>query len=103
MLCEKGKLVVRRGRKATGLFYRGSRAAEQKRKVEKPFSHGEVRDSVRARIPSKGWVSRAYEGFLELPVPIVLAVLWLGGVVLIGLFVLALYLVWLLLRLGAGA
>jgi hypothetical protein len=61
-----------------------------------------VRDSVRARIPSKGWVSRAYQWFLELPVPIVLAVLWLAGVVLMGLFVLALYLVWLLLRVGAG-
>ncbi len=103
MLCDNGKPVVRRGRKATGLFYRGSRAAEQKRKVEKPFSHGEVRDSVRARITSKGWVSRAYEWFLELLVTIVLAVLWLAGVVLMGFFVLALYLVWLLLRVGAGA
>ncbi len=46
-----------------------------------------VRDSVRSRIPSKGWVSRAYEWFLELPVTIVLAVLWLAGVVLMGLFV----------------
>ena len=64
---------------------------------------GAVRDSVRARIPSKGWVSRAYEWFLELPVTIVLAVLWLGGLVLIGLFVLALHLIWLLLRVGAGA
>jgi hypothetical protein len=53
--------------------------------------------------PFKGWVSRDYEGFLELPVTIVLAVLWLAGLVLIGLFVLALHLVWLLLRLGAGA
>jgi hypothetical protein len=58
---------------------------------------------VRSRIPYKGWVSRANEGFLELPVPIVLTVLWLGGLVLIGLFVLALHLVWLLLRVGAGA
>ena len=64
---------------------------------------GKMRDSVRPRIPYKGWVSRAYEGFLELPVTIVLAVLWLGGLVLIGLFVLALYLFWLLLRVGAGA
>jgi hypothetical protein len=62
-----------------------------------------VRESVRPRIPFKGWVSRVYEGFLELPVTIVLALVWLAGVVLMGLFVLALYLFWLLLRLGAGA
>jgi hypothetical protein len=63
-----------------------------------------VRDSVRPRIPFKGWVSRVYEWILELPVvAIVLAVVWLTGLVLIGLFVLALYLVWLLLRVGAGA
>jgi fatty acid desaturase len=39
----------------------------------------------------------------ELPVPIVLAVVWLAGLVLMGLFVMALYLFWLLLRVGAGA
>jgi hypothetical protein len=33
----------------------------------------------------------------------VLAVVWLAGMVLMGLFVLALYLFWLLVRLGAGA
>ena len=53
--------------------------------------------------PFKGWVSRDYEGFLELPIPMVLAVVWLAGMVLMGLFVLALYLFWLLVRLGAGA
>ncbi len=62
-----------------------------------------MRDSVRPRIPYKGWVSRAYEEFLELPVAIVLAVMWLAGGVLMGLFVLACYLFWLLLRVGAGA
>ena len=35
---------------------------------------------------------RVYEQFLELPVPIVLAVMWLAGVALIGLCGLALYL-----------
>jgi hypothetical protein len=41
------------------------------------------------------WV---YERFLELPVPIVLAVLWLAGTVLIALCGLALYFFWLSLR-----
>ena len=58
---------------------------------------------MRPRIPYKGWVGRAYEWILELPVAIVLAVIWLEGLVLIGLFVLALYLFWLLLHVGAGA
>jgi hypothetical protein len=34
----------------------------------------------------------AYEGFLELPVPVVLVVLWILGLVVIGSLVLALYL-----------
>jgi hypothetical protein len=40
----------------------------------------------------KNWVARAYERFLELPVAVVLAVLWLGGMVLLGSCVLTLYL-----------
>ena len=40
----------------------------------------------------KGWVERAYEWFLELPVPAVLVVLWLAGVALLGACVLLLYL-----------
>jgi hypothetical protein len=39
-----------------------------------------------------------YERFLELPVPIVLAVMWLAGAALIGLCGLALYLFWLSLQ-----
>jgi hypothetical protein len=34
---------------------------------------------------------RAYEGFLELPVPVVLAVLWVAGAVLEVLCVIAVY------------
>jgi hypothetical protein len=46
----------------------------------------------------KGIVSRVYGWFLELPVAIVLLVLWLAGAALIGfLGTLALYLLWLLL------
>jgi hypothetical protein len=45
---------------------------------------------------------RVYEQFLELPVPIVLAVMWLAGAALISLCGLALYLLWLLLQALAG-
>ena len=38
-----------------------------------------------------GAPDRAYEGFLELPVPVVLAVLWVAGSVLEGLCIAALY------------
>jgi hypothetical protein len=41
---------------------------------------------------------QVYEWFLELPVPIVLAVMWLAGAVLISLYGLTLYFFWLLLR-----
>jgi len=60
---------------------------------------------MRPRIPDdKGIVSRVYSWFLELPVPIVLLVLWLAGAVLIGfLGTLALYLLWLLLRAAGWA
>jgi hypothetical protein len=44
------------------------------------------------------FLGRVYEGFLELPVPIVLAVMWLAGVALIGLGGAALYSSWLALQ-----
>jgi len=37
-------------------------------------------------------MERAYERFLELPVPLVLVVLWLAGAMLMGACALALYL-----------
>ena len=37
-------------------------------------------------------VRRLYEWFLELPVPVVLVVLWVGGAALLGALALALYL-----------
>ena len=40
----------------------------------------------------KNWVARVYERFLELPVAVVLAVLWLGGMVLLGSCMLGIYL-----------
>ncbi len=45
-----------------------------------------------------GNIERSYESFLELPVPVVLALLWLTGVVLLGLCAAALYLYSLLLQ-----
>jgi hypothetical protein len=47
---------------------------------------------------SKSKVVRVYERFLELPVLIVLVVLWLAGVGFVGLCALALYLCWVFLR-----
>jgi hypothetical protein len=45
-------------------------------------------------------IVRVYEGFLNLPIPIVLVILLLAAIALLGLWVLALYfLVWLLLSL----
>ncbi len=46
---------------------------------------------------NQGIVSRAYTGFLELPVVIVLMTTWLAGVALIGALVMLLYLYWVLL------
>ncbi len=47
---------------------------------------------------TKTYLSRAYEGFLTLPVPAVHAVLWLGGVALMSACGVALYLLWLSLQ-----
>ena len=46
----------------------------------------------------RGSIERSYEAFLELPVPVVLVVLWLLGVMLLGLCAAALYSYWLLLQ-----
>jgi hypothetical protein len=50
----------------------------------------------------QGRIARSYEWFLELPVPIVLAAMWLAGVGLMSGGVLALYLFWLALEGAAG-
>ena len=39
----------------------------------------------------KNWLGKAYERFYELPVPVILVVLWLVGAMLLGLCALALY------------
>jgi hypothetical protein len=61
----------------------------------------EVAHSPKAE--STGKVSRLYGWGLELPVPCVLGVCWLVGVALIGLGAWALYLLWSLLIVIAGA
>jgi hypothetical protein len=38
------------------------------------------------------WIEQAYRRFLELPIVVVLVVLWLAGVAVLGIFVLAIYL-----------
>jgi hypothetical protein len=50
----------------------------------------------------QGRAIRAYKWFLELPVPLVLGVMWLAGVGLMGVGVLVLYLFWLALKGVAG-
>jgi hypothetical protein len=50
----------------------------------------------------KGRIVRAYEWFLEMPVAVVLVVLWLAGIGLVGFCALALYLCWVLLRAVVG-
>ena len=53
---------------------------------------------MRPHIPNnKGFVNKAYGWFLKLPVPVVLVVCWLAGVVIMGFCALALYVLWLLL------
>jgi hypothetical protein len=52
---------------------------------------------------NKRVIEGVYEQFLELPVPIVLAGMWVLGAALIVLFVLVLYLNWLLLGLLLAA
>jgi hypothetical protein len=46
----------------------------------------------------QAWLARSYEWFLELPVPIVLTVMWLAGVGVISAGVLVLYLFWSMLE-----
>ena len=51
---------------------------------------------------NQGRLYRSYEWFLELPVSVVLGTMWLGGVGLISVGVLVLYLLWLALERALG-
>ena len=58
---------------------------------------------MRSKRKRPGWIAQAYEWFLNLPVPVVLATMWLTGVALIiSVSALALYLFWLSLKIVAG-
>ncbi|HEX2107761.1 MAG TPA: hypothetical protein VHF70_00595 [Rubrobacteraceae bacterium] len=50
----------------------------------------------------KSWIIRAYEWFFELPVAVVLVLLWLAGVGVVGLCALLLYSLLILLRAATG-
>ena len=71
---------MRRGRKATGLLASGGSRVTERTIIRKK------REAFVERIV------RTYERFLELPVAIVLVVLWLAGAVLLGTCALLLYL-----------
>jgi len=51
----------------------------------------------------RGQIERAYKRFWELPVLVVLLILWLAGAALVGLCALAFYLSWLVVRALVGA
>jgi hypothetical protein len=59
--------------------------------------------SASSRKSPKKLLERAYEWFLELPVPVVLGVLWLLGATLMGLLLALLYVMWTSLRVIAAA
>ena len=61
--------------------------------ISKPGKQDDLVGSEPKR-KSQGRIARSYEWFLELPVPIVLAAMWLAGVGLMSGGVLALYLFW---------
>jgi hypothetical protein len=60
-----------------------------------------MKNKNRARIGER--IGTAYERFLDLPVPVVLAILWLTGIVLIGSIAAMFYLYGALLWRIAGA
>jgi len=57
----------------------------------------------RTKKKRQGWISRVYEWFLELPIPIVLVAMWLTGGAFISVVALALYFLWLALNVAVGS
>jgi hypothetical protein len=70
---------------------------QDENKGAKPPPRDEGRPRVPPDAPASSALGRAYERFLELPVPVVLVVLWLIGAVLLGTVIVAAYsvMVWL--------
>jgi hypothetical protein len=62
-----------------------------------------VSEANKKGIHRLGKIGRTYERILELPVAVVLKILWLTGAASIGVGVAALYLCWLALWAAAGA
>jgi hypothetical protein len=62
-----------------------------------------VSEANKKGIHHLGKIGRTYERILELPVAVVLKILWLAGAASIGVVVAALYLYWLALWAAAGA
>ena len=70
---------------------------------ETKAGHKAVPKAPKAHAPAPSAVGRAYDRFLELPVALVLAVMWVAGAVLLCSGALAVYLaVWVLVRSVAG-
>ena len=103
-LCP-GKLRASK-RKAPGQLPRELRRKLRNHRTSSPpaaAAAGKVTFERPSNGKPKGGIGRTYEWFLELPVPIVLAVMWLAGAAIIGLGGLAFYLYWLSLWSVAGA
>ena len=54
-------------------------------------AEGIAAGSSRTAAPTPRRMARAFEGFLELPVPLVLMVLWLLGALMLGAVVMGIY------------
>lgn len=74
-----------------------NRSAERQEQQERPPSTVRT-DGVQSR---DGKIGRVFERSLELPVQVVLAVMWLLGAAFMGLCAVAFYSIWLLWTMGA--
>jgi hypothetical protein len=70
-----------------------NRAADTNVFASPPHADGTAGGGGRPAAPSPGWLARAYEGFLEMPVLVILALMWVAGAALLGSCALALYVV----------
>ena len=91
VICMASTMTVNSDPKAGEERLVGLGEASPEELEKAPTSGGSEGLRPEVLVPQPKGVGGAYARFLELPVPIVLSVLWLAGVVLIGLCVLALY------------
>jgi hypothetical protein len=68
--------------------WRAERGRAHKKVIERAPTKGRTKDTPTAKrrttASASVGIGLAYERFLELPVPVVLSVLWVGGVALLG-------------------